>query len=198
MKAVKLLAFLSVFVLSGCVVRTYELVKDRVDQDLSEGNRGYVGGETPAIETVERKPTRTTYVTEIELHSPIKFEKAPKTKISAPSVTAQPTVEQAELTDESLDENLVQGNRGYITRGLIPESSLKVLNRKISPAFEQYTVKKYDTLQKISKHFYGRTRDWVKIYQANKDKLKGPDKIYVGQVLNIPIEEAVEIKGNLK
>lgn len=193
MKAVKLLAFLSVFVLSGCVVRTYEVVKDRVDQDLSEGNRGFVGGEAPSEETGERKATRTTYVTEVELHSPIIFAKAPKTKITEPAKETEPTVSEAELSDESLDENLVQGNRGYITRSLTPE-----ISQPTTSAFEKYTVKKYDTLQKISKHFYGRTKDWVKIYNANKDKLKGPDKIYVGQVLNIPIEEAAEIKGNLK
>ena len=36
----------SVFVLSGCVVRTYEVTRDRVDQDLA-GNRGYIMGQPP-------------------------------------------------------------------------------------------------------------------------------------------------------
>ena len=32
------------FMLSGCVVRTYRLTRDRVDQNLEGGNRGYLIG----------------------------------------------------------------------------------------------------------------------------------------------------------
>ncbi|MDD5281660.1 MAG: hypothetical protein PHF69_03020, partial [Candidatus Omnitrophica bacterium] len=54
--------------LSGCVARTYNLTRDRIDQDISptSGNRGYIMGTAPA-ETAERKTTRTTRVFEIEL-----------------------------------------------------------------------------------------------------------------------------------
>jgi len=53
---------------------------------------------------------------------------------------------------------------------------------------QKYTVGKNDTLQKISQKFYGTTKNWVKIYKANKDTLKTPDRVYPGQVLNIPEE----------
>ena len=43
-----------------------------------------------------------------------------------------------------------------------------------------------DTLSKISKQFYGNANDYMKIFNANKDKLKDPDKIQPGQQLNIP------------
>jgi nucleoid-associated protein YgaU len=49
-----------------------------------------------------------------------------------------------------------------------------------------YTVQKGDTLSKISKQYYGDANQYMKIFDANKDKLKDPDKIQVGQVLNIP------------
>jgi len=49
-----------------------------------------------------------------------------------------------------------------------------------------YTVQKGDTLSKISKQFYGDANKYMKIFDANKDKLKDPDKIQVGQVLTIP------------
>ncbi|MFA4888984.1 MAG: LysM peptidoglycan-binding domain-containing protein [Candidatus Omnitrophota bacterium] len=190
MKVAKLLALLSIFLLSGCVVRSYELVKDRVDQDL-EGNRGFVAGEAPAEEPKDRKTTRTTYVTEVELHSPIKFEKGPKRIAAEPIRLEEPLSAEPEYAGENLDDALIQGNRGYITRGNAPEI--------VEPeAYEKYTVKKRDTLQKISKYFYGTTKDWVKIYSANKDKLKGPDKIYVGQVLNIPLKGLKDSQENLK
>ena len=49
-----------------------------------------------------------------------------------------------------------------------------------------YTVKSGDTLSKISKEFYGNANDYMKIFNANKDKLSDPDKIKPGQTLNIP------------
>jgi len=49
-----------------------------------------------------------------------------------------------------------------------------------------YTVQKGDTLSKISKQYYGDANKYMKIFEANRDKLKDPDKIQIGQVLTIP------------
>ena len=51
---------------------------------------------------------------------------------------------------------------------------------------QTYTVKSGDTLSKISKPFYGDSNEYMQIFYANRDKLKDPDKIQVGQELNIP------------
>src|SRR5262245_15760737 len=40
-----------------------------------------------------------------------------------------------------------------------------------SSAAKTYTVKPGDTLSKISKQFYGNSNDYMKIFNANKDKL---------------------------
>jgi nucleoid-associated protein YgaU len=53
-------------------------------------------------------------------------------------------------------------------------------------ATKMYTVKSGDTLSKISKQFYGNTNDYMKIFNANRDKLTDPDKIQPGQELKIP------------
>lgn len=60
------------------------------------------------------------------------------------------------------------------------------------PAMTKYKVKKGQTLADVSKDVYGTTKKWKKIYEANKATIKNPDKIYAGQVLNIPQEEAVK------
>jgi len=54
---------------------------------------------------------------------------------------------------------------------------------------QSYTVKPGDTLSKISKQFYGDANEYMRIFYANKDKLKDPDKIQVGQELSVPTGE---------
>lgn len=50
----------------------------------------------------------------------------------------------------------------------------------------RYTVKSGDSLSKISSEFYGNAGDYMKIFEANRDKLSDPNKIQPGQELVIP------------
>ena len=54
---------------------------------------------------------------------------------------------------------------------------------------QTYTVKPGDSLSKISQHFYGNAGSYMRIFEANRDKLQDPDKIQVGQELTIPAQE---------
>ena len=49
-----------------------------------------------------------------------------------------------------------------------------------------YTVVAGDTLSKIAKREYGDANAWPRIFEANKDLLKDPNKIFPGQKLKIP------------
>jgi murein DD-endopeptidase MepM/ murein hydrolase activator NlpD len=49
-----------------------------------------------------------------------------------------------------------------------------------------YTVQPGDSLWRISKIFYGQGSKWQKIYEANKNIIDDPDKIYPNQNLIIP------------
>lgn len=51
---------------------------------------------------------------------------------------------------------------------------------------QTYTVKAGDTLSKVSKQFYGNSNEYMRIFYANRDTLRDPDKIQVGQELTIP------------
>ena len=55
-----------------------------------------------------------------------------------------------------------------------------------STAPKVYVVVKGDTLSKIAKHEYGRAGDWKRIFEANRDILDDPDKIFPGQKPKIP------------
>jgi nucleoid-associated protein YgaU len=52
--------------------------------------------------------------------------------------------------------------------------------------FESYEVKPGDSLSKIAKRVYGNAADWKRIFEANRDTIKDPDKIFPGQKLKIP------------
>lgn len=49
-----------------------------------------------------------------------------------------------------------------------------------------YEVVSGDTLGAISKKYYGKASDYMKIFEANRDILDNPDLIKVGQKLVIP------------
>lgn len=54
---------------------------------------------------------------------------------------------------------------------------------------QTYEVKGGDNLSKISKQFYGDANEYMRIFYANRDKLKDPDKIQIGQQLVIPPDD---------
>ncbi|MBI3317756.1 MAG: LysM peptidoglycan-binding domain-containing protein [Candidatus Omnitrophica bacterium] len=62
--------------------------------------------------------------------------------------------------------------------------------REETPGATPYTVKKGDTLEKIAEKFYGDAGEWRRIYNANRDVLKSPNRIYPGQKLQIPAGES--------
>ncbi|MEL6869731.1 MAG: peptidoglycan-binding protein LysM [Pseudomonadota bacterium] len=49
-----------------------------------------------------------------------------------------------------------------------------------------YVIKSGDTLGKIAKEFYGKAGAYMKIFEANREIIDDPDKIYVGQTIRIP------------
>jgi NitT/TauT family transport system substrate-binding protein len=51
-----------------------------------------------------------------------------------------------------------------------------------------YTVKVGDTLSELADRFYGKAFKWTRIYEANREVIKNPDYIYVGQKITIPSE----------
>jgi len=59
-------------------------------------------------------------------------------------------------------------------------------NAPSTTAARTYTVQAGDSLSKISKQFYGDANKYMKIFEANKDKLSDPDKIKPGMDLVIP------------
>jgi len=135
----------------------------------------------------------------------------PKVKVE---VELLETPDLSRFNDSKTSDKEVTGNRGYLLGGpstsqatsvgqeepkawwpSTPEETVNTVAETIpqvveeKPVMTKYKVKKGQTLADVSKDVYGTTKKWKKIYEANKAKIKNPDKIYAGQVLNIPQEE---------
>jgi len=51
---------------------------------------------------------------------------------------------------------------------------------------EYYEIVSGDTLSGVAKKFYGDGSKYMRIFEANKEVIKDPDKIYIGQKIRIP------------
>ena len=189
-----------VFYLTGCskwVVRTSSWRKPRVDQELS-GNRGFIQGEAVSAPQEPRFKKRRVYHIEVEI--PDVAAKKETTAAAGPEkdqeiwgnqgyiYSAQPRATKKEpiepskaRTFMSIFQPRVEEHKGP---GPKPEQT-----RSIAKPETTYKVRKGDTLQKISQKFYGTTKKWPQLYKANQDRLKGPNRLFPGQVLVIPQAE---------
>ena len=85
--------------------------------------------------------------------------------------------DQIKLVDKNYSQDLMAE---------IPYDTDTATSQPASPTTQTYTVRAGDTLSKIAKQHYGNANLYMKIFEANKDLLRDPDKIQVGQVLEIP------------
>ena len=56
------------------------------------------------------------------------------------------------------------------------------------PKTEEYVIQSGDTLSKLAKKYYGDAMQYPKIFEANRDTIEDPNKIYVGQKIRIPLD----------
>ena len=52
---------------------------------------------------------------------------------------------------------------------------------------EYYVIQSGDTLSKLAAKYYGNAMDYPRIFEANREVIIDPDKIYVGQKIRIPM-----------
>lgn len=56
------------------------------------------------------------------------------------------------------------------------------------PRVEYYEIASGDSLSAIAKKFYGDAMQYPRLFEANKEVIKDPDKIYPGQKIRIPLD----------
>ena len=70
----------------------------------------------------------------------------------------------------------------------VDDDGLKVQSDQPAPAkaTTYYTIQSGDSLSKIAKEHYGDPNAYNKIFEANREVIEDPDKIYPGQQIRIP------------
>jgi nucleoid-associated protein YgaU len=53
---------------------------------------------------------------------------------------------------------------------------------------EFYEIKSGDTLGAIAKQYYGKSSQYMRIFEANREIIEDPNKIYPGQKIRIPLD----------
>ena len=158
-----LTAGLALVMAAGC--RTATRVKEvpRVDLEVenTNGNRGYLVGSPPPA--TAWKTTRQIIETDVEIPS-----------LYAPKRTGAPVSLEGEAPAET-------------ATGEAPMEAATETAAPIGP-YDTYLVKKGESLWTIAKkpEIYGKATYWRRLFDANRNLLKSPDRVRAGMKLKIP------------
>jgi outer membrane protein OmpA-like peptidoglycan-associated protein len=75
-----------------------------------------------------------------------------------------------------------------IEEGKYLQETKEEVTGQIQVSTKDYVVQKGDTLWKIAEKEYGKPHRCKYLYELNKEKIKNPNKLKVGQTLTIPVE----------
>ena len=151
---------LGILVAVGCRTATKVTEVPRVDLDLGSGNRGYLIGTPP--ETAALKTTRTMVQTDVEI--PTFYKPTQGAAPTSSEALAQPEPESAAPEASASGE---------------PQAAVR---------YDTYVVQKGDSLSTIAAkpEIYGHGSRWRRIFDANRNLLKNPDRVRAGMTLKIP------------
>ena len=82
---------------------------------------------------------------------------------------------------------LLAGNVKGVANVVIDEVKVAETGSQPAARVEYYVIQKGDTLSKIAKRYYGDAMAYPKIFEANREVIQDPDKIFPGQKIRIPL-----------
>lgn len=175
----KIVLLLTIFLFSGCLVRTYTIRKPRTDLDIT-GNRGYLSG-SPSSADADLKRTRPYTIFEVEF--------GPSTEERKEYINVRRSKQEEMTPDEGVVISTEEDNEFSPKEDDVFQEEMSFEEELVYPEEEytMYTIQKGDTLQKISQKFYGTTRKWKMIFNENQVILKSPNQIRPGKQIKIPL-----------
>jgi NitT/TauT family transport system substrate-binding protein len=115
--------------------------------------------------------------------APAVAKTAPRAETVVASAPA-PSREKPQLTEAKAKAVATEEKAKPVARQVPASSGIASLS-----GAQQYTVKAGDTLSKLAMQFYNSMNKWEKIYEANREQLKNPNYIFIGQKLMIPPDD---------
>jgi nucleoid-associated protein YgaU len=79
---------------------------------------------------------------------------------------------------------LMAGN----VRGVSNVSTVQLVAPEVSARVEYYVIQSGDTLGGIAKRFLGNAMKYPQIFEANREVIKDPNRIFPGQKIRIPLD----------
>jgi len=124
-------------------------------------------------------------ITEVEKTKQASSSDTPNTynKVVLDEKSGKSNDELSKLSDEI--SNII-GNDDTESKDNTYAKSIKKEVKVRKKEMRYVVVRKGDTLGKIAKRVYGKASDYKKIFKANPDILRRPDRIYIGQRLRVP------------
>lgn len=146
----------------------------------------------PVEEVVETTPEPKPEAPKVEVAEP-KPEAAPTqevAKVEAPKVEA-PKVEVAKVEPEAPKVEEPKVEVAKVEAPKVEEPKVEVAVAKPAPPRVLKTgraviIKRGDNLWRISRKTYGRGIRYTTIYNANRNQIANPHRIYIGQIFKIP------------
>ena len=102
-------------------------------------------------------------------------------KVEDDVVTLFGEAESAEAMEKAV---LMAGN----VKGVSEVNSDAITAPAATEKVEYYEIVSGDTLSAVAKKYYGKSSAYMRIFEANREVIKDPNKIYVGQKLRIPLD----------
>jgi len=99
---------------------------------------------------------------------------------SKPTEGTVNTYNKVILEEKHVSNKVTTGNTSALVSSLSKEADERTREMR------HVVVKNGDTLSGIAYNVYGSIVHYTKIYEANDDILRNPDKIYIGQRLRVP------------
>lgn len=190
---VLLLVAFVLFSATGCM-KVRKVIRERVDQEVT-GNQGVIYGDVPPAETPTEPKMREYYEVDVEL-PPFGMKETEYKKYEQVSdgvvikdsegkpIIKETTASYRPASSYATEE--IEVEEVYEEVEIEPAKVTTVKTTASKPEFSSYTVKSGQSLWKIAKEVYGDPNRWNEIYEANKEKIKDPNRLKQGLVLNIP------------
>jgi 5'-nucleotidase len=132
-----------------------------------------IENEFGALEEILMAYIKELGVVDIQTDGRIKV--AAEAPVKEPEETKEPEVTKEKPAKEEKKEEVKEPKK----------EKEKVKEKEKENKVKIYVVKKGDYLKKIAKTLFGKESEWKKIYEWNKDIIKNPDQIQIGQKFKI-------------